>query len=82
MKPVDVNPGMYIDFNKENDKESPKFKIGNNFRISKYENIFARCFIPNLCEEGFVIKKVKNTVSWTYVIKDIKGEEIVETFYK
>ena len=29
-----------------------------------------------------MIKKVKNTVSWTYVISDLKGEEIVETFYE
>ena len=27
MKPVDVNPSMYIDFNKENDKEGRKFKV-------------------------------------------------------
>ena len=30
----------------------------------------------------FAIKKVKNTVPWTYVISDLKGEEIVGTFYK
>ena len=27
-------------------------------------------------------KNVKNTVSWTYVINDLNGEEIVETFYE
>ena len=27
MKNVDVNPSMYIDFNKENNKEGPKFKF-------------------------------------------------------
>ena len=27
-----------------------------------------------------VIKKVKNIVPWTYVISDLNGEEIVETF--
>ena len=31
-------------------------------------------------EEVFVIKKVKNTVPWTYVIGDLKGEEIIGTF--
>ena len=30
----------------------------------------------------FAIKKVKNTVSWTYVIDDLNGEEIIETFYE
>ena len=27
--------------------------------ISKYKNIFAKCYTPNLSEEVFVIKKVK-----------------------
>ena len=30
----------------------------------------------------FVIKNVKNTVPWTYVISDLKGEEIIRTFYE
>ena len=29
-----------------------------------------------------MIKKVKNTVPWTYVVSDLKGGEIVRTFYK
>ena len=29
-----------------------------------------------------MIKEVKNTVPWTYVISDIKGEEIIGTFYE
>ena len=29
-----------------------------------------------------MIKKVKNTVPWTYVISDFKGEEITGTFYE
>ena len=39
-------------------------------------------YIPNWSEEVFVIKKVKNTVPWTYVIKDLNGEEITGTFYE
>ena len=30
----------------------------------------------------FVIKEIKNTVPWTYVINDLNGEEIIETFYE
>ena len=30
----------------------------------------------------FVIKKVKNTIPWTYVISDLNGEEIIETYYE
>ena len=29
-----------------------------------------------------MIKKVKNTVPWTYVISDVKDEEIVGTFHE
>ena len=28
MKPIDVNLNIYIDFNKENNNEGPKYKIG------------------------------------------------------
>ena len=36
--------------------------------------------MPIWSEEVFLIKKVKNTVTWTYVINDITGEEIIGTF--
>ena len=51
LKPVDVKPSIYIDFDKENNKERPKFKVGDNFRISKYENIFAKGYVTNWSEE-------------------------------
>ena len=55
MRPVDVNPSMYINFSKENNKEGPKFKVGHHVRISKYKNIFAKCYVPNLSEKVYVI---------------------------
>ena len=76
MKPVDVKPNMYIDFDKEENNAGPKLKVGDNVRMSKYKNI------PNWSEEVFRIKKVKNTVLWTYIIRDLRGEEIFGTFYK
>ena len=82
MKLVDVKPGTYIDSSKEISNEDPKFKIGDIVRISKYKNIFAKGYVPNWSEEVFVIKKVKNTVPWTYFISDLNGEEIVGTFYE
>ena len=65
MKPVDVKSSIYFGFNKENNKEDPKFKVGDNVRISKYKNIIAKVYIPNWSEEVFVNTKVKTTVSWT-----------------
>ena len=38
--------------------------------------------MPNWSEEIFVIRKVKNTVPWTYVTNDLNGEEIIGTFYE
>ena len=29
-----------------------------------------------------LLKKVKNTVPWTYVINDLNGEEMIGTFYE
>ena len=58
IKPVDINSSMYIDFNEENNKKSAKSKVGDNVRITKYKNIFAKDYIPNWSEEDFVIKKV------------------------
>ena len=50
--------------------------------MSKYKNGFAKGYSENQSEEDFVIKKVKNTVLWTYIINDLNEEEIVETFYE
>ena len=82
MKSVDVKPSIYIDFNKENNKEGSKFKVGDNVRLSKYKSFFLKGYVPNWSEEVFVIKKVKNTVSWTNVISDVNRKEIVGTFYQ
>ena len=37
---------------------------------------------PNLSQEVFVIKKVKNTLPCTYVINDLNREEIARAFYE
>ena len=82
LKPVNVNQSMYIEFYKENNKKEPKFKVGNHARISRYKNIFLKSYVPNGSKEVFVIKKIKSTVPWKYVISDLNGEEIVGTFYE
>ena len=42
MKPVDVKSNTYIGFTKENNKEDPKFEVGDLIRIPKYKNIFVK----------------------------------------
>ena len=77
MRPVDVKDNTYIDFEKEVNNKDPKFKVGDDVIISKYKNIFAKGYMANWSEEVFIIKNVKSTVPWTYVINALNGEEIL-----
>ena len=47
MKPFDGKPSMYIDFDKESNKESFKLKVDDHVKISRYKNIFEKCYVPN-----------------------------------
>ena len=82
MKSIDVKDNTYLNVDKEINNKDPKFKVGDYVRISKYKNIFTKGYMPNWSEELFVIKQVKNTFPWTYVINDLNGEEIIGTFYE
>ena len=82
MNPINVKDNTYIDSIKEVNDKDRKFKFDDHVRISKYKNIFAKGYNPSWSKEMFVIKKVQNTVSWTYVINDLNGEEITGTFYE
>ena len=50
--------------------------------MSKYKSTFAKGYVPNWTEEVFIIKKIKNKVSWTHVVSDLNGAEIVRTFHE
>ena len=82
MKPIDVKNKTYINIDKELNDNDRKFKVGDHVRISKYKNIFAKGYVPNWSEEVFVIKEIKNTVPWTYVINDLNSEKVIGTFYE
>ena len=85
MKLIDVKSNSYIGSSKEIHNNGPKFKIGCNVRISKYKSKikkkkFAKVYTSNWSEEVFVVKKVKNTFPWTFVINDHNGEEVIGMF--
>ena len=82
IKPIDVKDNTYIDFGKEVNDNDPKFKVGDHVKISKYKYIFAKGYTPTWSEEIFVIKEIKNTVPWTYVINYLNGQEIIGKFYE
>ena len=48
----------------------------------KYKNIFVKDYTPNQSEEVFGIKKVINTVPWSYIINDLNEEEIIGIFFE
>ena len=82
VKPVDVKIQAYILI-------SVKIMIKKVLNLKlvimlKYQNIkilLRKTTFQISLKKFFVIKKVKNTVPWTYVISDLNGEKIVGTFY-
>ena len=82
MKPIDVTNYSYVEYNEDSNKKGPKFNVNDHVRISKYENIFAKGYVPNWSEEVFIVNEIKNTVPWTYTINDLNDEPITGTFYE
>ena len=76
------NQTQYNNSSKEINNKHPKFKIGDHVGTSKYKNIFTKGYVPNWFEEVFVITKDENTVPWSYVISDLRGEKLVRKFYE
>ena len=80
MKSIDVKSNRYTNSSKEINDKDRNVKIGDIVKISKYKNILAKGYVPNCSGEIFVIKNVKNTVPWTYVVSDLKVEKFFGTF--
>ena len=57
-KSVDVKSNIYTKSSKEVNEKDSKFKIGDIVRIPKYNNIFAKDYVPNWSEENFFFTKV------------------------
>ena len=73
MKPIDVKSSTYIDSSKQINEKDPTFKIVILLEYQNTKNIFTKGYTPNWSEEGFVTKKVKGTVPWTYIFIDFNG---------
>ena len=50
--------------------------------LKDIRNIIVKGYTSSWSEEIFVIKEIKNTAPWTYFMNDLKGEEIIGTFYE
>ena len=62
MRPIDITPDSYVEYNEGSNKKDLKFKVGDDVRISRYKNIFSKGYTPSWLEEVFVDSKNKNTV--------------------
>ena len=81
MKQKDVkndNNRVYID---EHNKKSARDNVGDRVRISKFKNIFSKGYTPNWSREIFFVNKINDTVPYTYNLKDLNDEEIIDSFY-
>ena len=77
-----ITSDLYTEKNVGSNKKDPKFKVGDQVKISKYKNFFAKVYTAKQSEEVFVIIKNKNTVPWTSVITALNGKEIIGKFYE
>ena len=75
--PVDIKTSIYIDFGGED-----MIKILNLKLVIMWQTVTLQIGQKKFLrlKKIFKIKKVKNTVPWTYVIGDLNGKEVVGTF--
>ena len=55
-------------------------KVGDHVRNRDIKTCFEN--VTFQIKDVFTIKKVKNALTWTYVIEDLNGAELFGTFYK
>ena len=82
MKPRDVKSDSFAEHIEESNEKDPKLKVGDHVRISKFKNVIAKGYTRNWSKQIFIVNKIKNTVPWTYVISNLNGEVIMESFYE
>ena len=68
--------------NIESNPKTPKFKVNDGVRITKYKYIFSKSYTENWLREIFIIDSVLKTNPSTYKIKNLNGEKIIGRFYE
>ena len=62
--------------------KAPKFKVNNGVRITKCKNIFSKGYTEKQSRELLIIDSVLKTNPWTYKLKDLNGEKVIQNFYE
>jgi hypothetical protein len=85
MKPIDVTvgdePSLIRPENKTLSKR-PKYKVGDQVRISKVKKIFDKGYLQNWTNEVFTVRRVSKTNPVTYLLSDFTGEDVSGSFYE
>ena len=83
MNPVNVKSNTYISPSKEIDNKILNVKSMTLLEYQTVKKIYLKlpkAYVPNWYEKVSLIKKVKNSVPWTYVNSDRNEKETVESF--
>ena len=59
----------------ESNSKTPKFKVNDRAKITKYKNVFSKGSTENCSKEIFIINSALETSSWTYKPKDLNGKK-------
>ena len=62
--------------------KTPKSKVNDRARTTNFKNIFSKGYTENWSREIFIIDPILKTNPWTYKLKDLNGEKIIESFYE
>ena len=82
MKLADLQSSTYIEFYEKTIRKVLDLKLAIMLEYQNIKGFLQKVMLQIGLKKLFVIKKIKSTVPWTYVISDLTGEEIVGKFYE
>ena len=77
-----VKFSTYIDFGIKNNSKDPIFKVDDHVKYQNKETFLPNGYTPNWSAEIFVIKQVKVTVLWAYLMKALMKKKLLERIMK
>ena len=91
MAPNDVNEDVEHELWLKQERKGPQkvtsrepasmFEVGDEVRLSKAKQVFAKEYLPNWTEEIFTITQVLDTEPVQYKVQDYRDDEIQGSFY-
>ena len=82
MKHVDVNPSIYIDSNKENNKKNSKFKVDDHIKISKCKNVLQNAMFQIHLKKFLLLQKLKIVFSKIMLLVILKAKILLKHLKK